>query len=613
MDTKNCCIKCSLPGKNLIPFSCKHLICKRCFLRKILKRNILELPDKDNYTIHCKCKNGNTTMSLQKIADICKTKAEDEKLLCSKHNQEINKFCEECKQNFCETCLQSHNELFNKHHLIPGPKIYKNEKCEKHYKIYENYCRKCKAFICPDCLKEHESHELQSKQSFIDLFKENFEKLQFKSNDAFTQHIEKLEKNFDNEYNTNNNNALKAMEDTLNVLKKVLEDYKKKMEIKVNKKKLIMSIIKAVYGNYFEDLKKLNSTESNNFMLLKAMSKPINEFSELNYLSEFESTVTKLNSLKADLEKIDIANEIKFSYSFFSRKELNIYKEMKNAHKMTINSILELKDGRIVSAGEDNAIKIFDLEGNCQYILNAHISGVRSLCLLKDDRFASGSADKTVRVWDINTLKTLNLLQDHTGPVICLTQLDKEMFASCSFREIFIYDKSFKLKYNLTEHTNWIRNFIQVDSKKYVSSSDDCLIKVWDKHFRCLTTLKDHNAPVVSLFKLRDLRMLSGDRNGNVIVWSKAYNIIKTIKVPSTVLSMKQIQDGRIVFAMETPLIKNPKEEKKEEHSNIRLYELDIKSYTEFPGFKMTVNNICLLRNGGFGACGENKNITLWK
>ena len=52
------CYRCKENYQDQLTLSCKHNICIRCLLRQILKKNLLDLPDKDSITFNCKCKNG---------------------------------------------------------------------------------------------------------------------------------------------------------------------------------------------------------------------------------------------------------------------------------------------------------------------------------------------------------------------------------------------------------------------------------------------------------------------------------------------------------------------------------------------------------------------------
>jgi WD40 repeat protein len=377
-----------------------------------------------------------------------------------------------------------------------------------------------------------------------------------------------------------------------------LEEYKKKMEIKNNKKNTVMFIIKRVYENYYEDFKTFNSG-NNSLFLIKYLSKPYNEFSEVTFRSDLDVITDKINKISNSLKNEDINNSVKISYAYFSKKELKLTTTIKKEFKDQINDIIELKDEKLIACSEDNSIRIFDKDGTCKYVLNGHVSGVRALCLLKGERFASGSADKTVRIWSLKQHKTIKVLKDQSNPIIYLTALLGDKLASSSFREILIYDDHFAVKYKLVEHQNWVRGFISMD-KRYASCSDDGLIKIYDKHFRTLYNLKEHNESVMSICCLRDGRIVSGDKSGKLILWLKNLSNNKEIKEHTdAIMSIIQLKDGRVVSCSADKTIK--------------IWDLDFRCLFTYKNHKGCVNKLISLRDGGFASAGADCLLNIWR
>jgi WD40 repeat protein len=65
-----------------------------------------------------------------------------------------------------------------------------------------------------------------------------------------------------------------------------------------------------------------------------------------------------------------------------------------------LNSIIQLSDGQLVTGGNDNTIRFWDLSGECIRVLRGHTATITSLLQLTDGRLASGSRDVTVRIWE---------------------------------------------------------------------------------------------------------------------------------------------------------------------------------------------------------------------
>ena len=607
---KDTCHKCKRSYKDLLKLSCNHNYCQRCLCKSLLKKHLMEIPDKDSISFICKCKRS-TEFTLSKIHEFLKKKTEQAIVKCQKHGEIATKQCKECNIFLCDKCLSSHNDLFNNHTLSDAQKkinlssVPNEDKCKEHNKDYSTYCKNCKQSLCTFCLndeqinKKHSGHNLVLYKDYIDAANEQNKNLQFLTFDSFSKYITKVEDTFNKNFNDNYSKTIKTFEDFIKTLKDSLDEYKKKMDIKNNKRNTVMYIIKKVYESYYEDFKAFNSGNTSLF-LIKYLSKPYSEFSELSFRSDLDEICEKVNKLNNTLKNEDIGNSIKISYGYFSKKELTLTTALRKAFNDQIHDIIELKDERIIACSEDKTIKIFEKSGNPQFILKGHTSGVRALCLLKNDRFASGSADKTVRIWGLKHQKTIKVLKDQSNPIISLTLLLGDKLASCSLREILIYDEHFAVKYKLTEHQNWVRGFVIMDKGRYASCSDDGLIKIYDKHFRTLYNLKEHNESVMSICCLRDGRIVSGDKAGKIILWYKNFSNNKEIKEHTdAVMHIIQLKDGRVVSCSADKTIK--------------VWDLDFRCLFTYKDHKGCVNRLVSLRDGGFGSAGADCLINFWR
>ncbi|KLO16591.1 cell division control protein 4 [Schizopora paradoxa] len=79
-----------------------------------------------------------------------------------------------------------------------------------------------------------------------------------------------------------------------------------------------------------------------------------------------------------------------------------------------------LADDRIITASDDNRIRVFSFEKNTlSYVLEGHGGGVWAVDVL-DDTLVSGSTDTTIRVWDLKAGKCTHTFKGHEATVRCV-------------------------------------------------------------------------------------------------------------------------------------------------------------------------------------------------
>jgi len=91
------------------------------------------------------------------------------------------------------------------------------------------------------------------------------------------------------------------------------------------------------------------------------------------------------------------------------------------AHNKRIRSIDFATDGKIVSASDDQTVRITDpANSRDQRALPRLASKLYSTALLSDGMLATGGSDNQIHVWQLNDLREVGPLKGHTGTVSCL-------------------------------------------------------------------------------------------------------------------------------------------------------------------------------------------------
>ena len=83
------------------------------------------------------------------------------------------------------------------------------------------------------------------------------------------------------------------------------------------------------------------------------------------------------------------------------KDEIKIKTEFAKGHNSTINFIIELDNGKLVtSADEDNLILWDRNNPDSFYVIRGHEDKVYSLCLIEKNKFASFAIDNTIKIWE---------------------------------------------------------------------------------------------------------------------------------------------------------------------------------------------------------------------
>ena len=143
-----------------------------------------------------------------------------------------------------------------------------------------------------------------------------------------------------------------------------------------------------------------------------------------------------------------------------------------------VTSLIETKDKRIASGGQDGNISIssYDLNKKTWKIdihkEKAHGYWVKCLCILNGNRLLSGGHDKLIKIWTISK-RDITLIKE------------------------------------IKEHTQAVNWIIPLSKERFTSGSFDCTIKIWkdNNSYECLSTLI-HNECISSILQLRGKEVL---------------------------------------------------------------------------------------------------------
>ena len=209
------------------------------------------------------------------------------------------------------------------------------------------------------------------------------------------------------------------------------------------------------------------------------------------------------------------------------------------AHNSFINKIISLNDGNIASCSEDKCIYIWNssppYEKKCSLI--GHISEVTSILQLKDGKIISTSSKNNegiLKIWTLELIKSeegqdyYNIINQETmRKVFChcinsLAELDNGKVAVGGYKIIRIVDiNTRQIMLNIECHNSLISALVVMNDKCIVSASEEGNIVIINKvNYNLLKSIESaHDLIIFSLCCLDDNTLCSSSKDGVIKIW----------------------------------------------------------------------------------------------
>eukprot|EP00041_Stephanoeca_diplocostata_P034278 m.1156268 g.1156268 ORF g.1156268 m.1156268 type:complete len:1107 (-) comp24493_c0_seq4:257-3577(-) len=255
--------------------------------------------------------------------------------------------------------------------------------------------------------------------------------------------------------------------------------------------------------------------------------------------SAISNIAQRLSHLKAKIlgqEEDDVFVGVDHSYAtlpFYNQTQLNTSFLGFQYNKFGVLGLALLADKWVVASGTDGSLKVFDLmEGKWQYkcvaILKGHVGRVRSVACFPDVRVVSAGDDKTIRIWNLALQKCLRTLVGHHGPVNGVLAMSDGRVASCSDdTTIRIWEVARKTPITLKGHKGAVVCIASGESNTILSGSTDETFKIWDYMCRtCLVTTQAHAGSVLSIMYLGGGKIVTGGSDCVIHVWQLPENYL---------------------------------------------------------------------------------------
>jgi WD40 repeat protein len=229
--------------------------------------------------------------------------------------------------------------------------------------------------------------------------------------------------------------------------------------------------------------------------------------------------------------------------------------------KGRINCLIKLSNGNVASGGQDNTIKIWDINKK-QLIstLTGHTSMIWEIRELEGNKIISASDDNKSKIWDLNTKKSEDLCKSNRH-ISSIAVLKNNKVVLASGKNIFLYDLKTKEQESFLDISVWylkelsngdvaaglgngllyiiqvtdelliktkfprghnssINSIIELDNHKIVTISDENDLILWDPNEpESMYLLKGHTDKVTSLCFISGTRFASASKDKTLKIW----------------------------------------------------------------------------------------------
>ena len=140
----------------------------------------------------------------------------------------------------------------------------------------------------------------------------------------------------------------------------------------------------------------------------------------------------------------------------------------------------------VASAGDDNTIKLWDLQNGTMVPFSGHTARVNSIAFSPDgNRIASGAADRTIRLWDVHTQQNIATLEHITDKGLSEVQIvafspDGQLLATGAF-DVILWDIHTQKQIATLPRDNFVWSLAFSPNGQFLATGDHTgTVTVWD-------------------------------------------------------------------------------------------------------------------------------------
>ena len=199
-----------------------------------------------------------------------------------------------------------------------------------------------------------------------------------------------------------------------------------------------------------------------------------------------------------------------------SKEIITVSKDVKGR----INCLIKLSNGNIASGGQDNTIKIWDIDKK-QVIatLTGHTSIIWEIRELDNNKIISASDDNHSRIWDLKTKKD-EIFCKSNRHISSIAVLKNNKVILASGKNIFLYDLKTKQQESFLDINVWyLKELSNGDVACGLGNGLLYIIEVTDELLIKTKFPKGHNKTISCIIELENHKIVTSSDENDLILW----------------------------------------------------------------------------------------------
>ena len=309
-----------------------------------------------------------------------------------------------------------------------------------------------------------------------------------------------------------------------------------------------------------------------------------------------------------------------------------VLKVMK-AHNGSVNDVLELSNGNLLSCSDDKTLRVWNSEGVMKEVLEIHTKKIIGMKELSTGDIVSFSKDNMLFLWSSSyiykeTFKNNNSLllssfRANMADVLSFYDTksirlwhNQDTFCD-SVEESILLDRGLVLSYHsndkslrlfstdneynklLEGHTDSIVGALELNNANILSYSKDKTLILWDPNGKLLCKMEGHTNSVEGVLELK---------NGNIL----SYSSDETLRLWNTKGSLISVMEGHVNYINGVIELSNGDIVSYSSDETLRLWSAQGVFKTLFVGHTHWVNGVIELRDGSVLSYSWDETLILW-